>query len=72
MAGKTPKPSYVTLTLDVETAETLYVALSYALCIDGGKKKKKKKKGKKGKTPKSTPKPAPKTTPKTTPKTKRK
>jgi hypothetical protein len=58
MAGKAPKPSYVQLTLDVETAETLYVALSYALGIDGGKKKKKKKKGKGkgGKTPKPGPK----------------
>lgn len=38
--------------LDVETAETLLVALTYALGIDNGKKKKKKKKKKdKGKTP---------------------
>jgi hypothetical protein len=53
----TPKPGYVNLYLDVETAETLYVALSYALGIQAQKKKKKKKK-KKGKSP--TPKPAPK------------
>ena len=55
----TPKPGYVNLYLDVDTAETLYVALSYALGIQAPKKKKKKKKGK-SPTPKPTPKPAPK------------
>jgi len=40
----------VNVVLDVETAETLLVALTYALGIDNGKKKKKKKKDK-GKTP---------------------
>jgi hypothetical protein len=50
-SSKYPKPGatgYVNIVLDVECAEALLVALSYALGIDNGKKKKKKKKGKKG------------------------
>jgi hypothetical protein len=41
----------VNVVLDVETAETLLVALTYALGIDNGKKKKKKKKDKGNKKP---------------------
>jgi hypothetical protein len=76
--SKYPKPGipsggYVNIVLDVECAETLLVALSYALGVEGGKKKKKKKKKGKGKTtpePKTssktgtTPKPQSKTSPK--------
>ena len=69
---KYPKPGgtgYVNVVLDVETANTLLVALNYALGIDNGKKKKKKKKKKpEKKQTAGTPKPSPKSTPKPKPK----
>jgi|GEM_PF-3626817 len=42
----------VNVVLDTATAETLLVALNYALSIEPPSKKKKKKKKKSGKTPK--------------------
>ena len=63
----TPSGGYVNVVLDLECAETLLVALSYALGVENGKKKKKKKKKS---SPKTTPTPKTTTTPKTTPKPK--